>query len=94
MAPTTQDTKTVNGLMAVFYDGAKRRNAVHVIPQGEGFTLTAKQFDWLCNVAHREDGFIARNGSGRATIQGEISGVGGFDVNEQRYGSATVIVRS
>lgn len=85
---------TVDSLMTMFYDGARQRDAVFTVPQGQSFTLTAKQFAWLRDVAQREDGFTARGRAGRAHVQGEIAGVGGFEANEQKYGSATVIVRS
>jgi hypothetical protein len=90
----TSDTKTVNGLMAMFYQGAAQRGSIHIVPQGEMFTLTAKQFSWLKDVSQREDGFLARGRGGYVSVQGEIPGVGCFEANEQKYGSATVILRS
>lgn len=90
---TTNDTKTVDGLMAMFYAGACKRNTVVLQDKMKSFSLTAKQFSWLCDISRREDGFTARGRTGRAVVQGEIAGVGCFEANEQKYGSATVIIR-
>lgn len=97
MTTTAHDTKTVNGLAAMFYARAVEQGRALEVPAVRGkavqFTLTAKQFAWLRDVARREDGFVPPSRTGRASVQGEITGVGGFEANEQKYGSALVKVR-
>jgi hypothetical protein len=95
MPTTAFDTKTVNGLAAMFYDGACKRGAVQTFERGgstfEQFTLTAKQWSWLCDVDRRESGTVPR-GHAR-TVTGEVLGVGFFDAIERKYGSAIVNIR-
>jgi hypothetical protein len=96
MTTTAFDTKTVNGLMAMFYDGASKRNAVQTFERGESqieqITLTAKQFAWLCDVERREYGTTPRGRAGRE-VTGELVGVGFFTAHERKYGSAIVNIR-
>jgi hypothetical protein len=92
---TKPNTKTVNGLMSLFFGGAAERKAVVTTASGARavqFTLTARQFQWLRDVAQREDGFVPTSRTGRASVQGEIDG-GQFEANEQKGGSALVLVR-
>ena len=97
MSTTKPNTKTVNGLMSMFFGGAAERKAVTNVTTASGaravqFTLTARQFQWLRDVAQREDGFVPTSRTGRASVQGEIDGAS-FEANEQKGGSALVIVR-
>ena len=97
MSTTKSNTKTVNGLATMFFGGAAERKAVTEVVTASGsravqFTLTAKQFQWLRDVAQREDGFVPTSRTGRASVQGEIDGAS-FEANEQKGGSALVIVR-
>lgn len=95
------NTKTVNGLMAMFYDGAKSRGQIQLFDYVENphfnqqFMLTAKQFKWLCDVERREmDGNVAPRAINGRTVTGEITGVGFFTAHEMKYGSAIVNIRN
>jgi hypothetical protein len=92
MATATHDTKTINGLLAMFFEGARARDQVYTHPNARQFTLTARQFNWLCDVAQREEGDVQRS-RGARVVQAEIVGVGVFDALEQKGGSATVTIR-
>lgn len=98
MTQIAHDTKTVNGLMAMFYDGACARSQVQKFDYVDNphfdlqFTLTARQFTWLCDIDRRECGQTPRGRSGRE-VTGEIKGVGFFTARERTHGSAIVNVR-
>lgn len=88
------DTKTVDGLMEMFYSGAQQRGAVTPFERDgdrfEQIVLTAKQFKWLKDVDRRESGTHPR---GHAYIVIGRIGAGAFQATEQRYGSAIVNIR-
>jgi hypothetical protein len=95
MPTTAFDTKTVDGLMAMFYSAAHARGSLQVVEGlhfNEQFTLSAKQFAWLCNVERKEYGATPTGRAGRH-VAGQISGVGFFDARERKYGSAIVNIR-
>ncbi len=100
MMTTAFNTKTVNGLMEMFYDGACKRNLVQKFDYVDNphfdiqFTLTAKQFTWLCDVERREmNDLVAPRGRNGRQVTGQIEGLGFFTAQERRYGSAVVNVR-
>jgi hypothetical protein len=95
--PTTaHNLKTVDGLMANFYDRAKQVGAVSEMTRSgntiQQIRLTAKQFEWLANVDQRESGPVPQN-RGRRVVTGQVVGVGFFDAVEQMHGSAIVTIR-
>lgn len=94
MTTSAFNTKTVDGLMEMFYEGACRRSKPQTFDRGdshyEQILLTAKQFAWLKDVDRRESGSHPR---GHAyTVCGQIA-AGFFQATEQKYGSAIVNIR-
>ncbi len=95
MSTTAFNVRTVDGLMAMFYAGAQSRGSLQVVEGlhfNEQFTLSAKQFAWLCDVERKEYGPTPTGRAGRH-VTGQIGGVGFFDAHERRYGSAIVNIR-
>lgn len=95
---TSFNTKTVDGLMAMFYASACERGQIQKFDYVDNphfnlqFTLTAKQFAWLCDLERREYGSTP-TGRGGKQVTGQISGVGFFTAYERKYGSAIVNIR-
>ena len=56
------------------------------------FVLTAKQFNWLFDLAYREDGFVPNGPTGRPHVQ-VVTPDAIYYVSQQRNGSAIVTVR-
>ena len=56
------------------------------------FVLTARQFQWLFDLAYREDGFVPNGPTGRPHVQ-VVTPDACYYVSQQRNGSAIVTVR-
>ena len=56
------------------------------------FVLTAKQFNWLFDLAYREDGFVPNGPTGRPQVQ-VVTPDAIYYASQQRNGSAIVTVR-